>query len=57
MIDRPYFFSNPAWYEVFLDKDDMPAVRLTDIAPKEAINSFNEYFKIKKSRFIFEVDK
>lgn len=57
MVDKPYFFNNSEWYKIFLDDDDMPAVKLTNVAPKEAVDSFNEYFKAKKGSYIFEVNK
>lgn len=56
MYKEPYFFKNKEWYERYLE-DGIPCVRLTDAAPKEAIDSYNEYFKSKEVLINFEVKK
>ena len=47
MIQKPYFFTNKDWYEIII-VDGVPCVKLTDKATKKAIDSYNEYFKLKE---------
>ena len=48
---QPYFLENPEWYEtvdIFKDEsffeDGGRGYRLTDKAPQEAIDSYNEFY-------------
>lgn len=40
---RPYFMTNPEWY--YHDEDEWK-YKLTDKAPKEAVESYNEFYAI-----------
>lgn len=40
-LDTPYFFENKDWY--YYDEED-EVYKLTDKAPKEAIESYNEFY-------------
>lgn len=51
---EPYFMTNPEWYEqVDIFKDGFPeddrGYRLTDKAPQEAIDSYNEFYGLIES--------
>lgn len=39
---RPYFMANKDWY--YFDKEEF-RYKLTDKAPQEAIDSYNEFYK------------
>lgn len=48
---EPYFLKNPEWYEevdIFKDgfSEDDRGYHLTDKAPQEAIDSYNEFYGI-----------
>lgn len=43
MIDKPYFMENPLWY--YHDNDEM-IYKLTNDAPQDAIDSYNEFYKL-----------
>jgi len=43
MREMPYFLTNPEWYTVDPD-DDERGYKLTDKAPEEAIESYNEFY-------------
>lgn len=43
LIEKPYFLTNKEWYKY--DEKTKKYV-LTDIAPKKAIESYNEFYKI-----------
>lgn len=46
--EMPYFLTNKEWYRISLNSDGLPGDRglvLTDKAPKEAIESYEEYYK------------
>lgn len=44
MISTPYFLQNKDWFEIKI-VDGKPIFRLTDKAPKEAIDSYNNFCK------------
>ena len=52
ILEKPYFMSNPEWYEKadIFDRDNWPeddrGYHLTDKAPKEAVDSYNEFYGI-----------
>ena len=52
MLNEPYFMSNTAWYVKAdpLDIDNWPeddrGYHLTDKAPQEAVDSYNEFYGI-----------
>lgn len=39
--EKPYFLTNPAWY--YFDEDEF-CYKLTDKAPKKAIESYKEFY-------------
>lgn len=41
-VEKPYFMENKEWY--YFDEDDF-CYKLTDQAPKEAQESYKEYYK------------
>lgn len=46
---KPYFLENPEWYEIVEDSydpetDEDRGYILTDKAPQEAIDSYNEFY-------------
>lgn len=43
--EKPYFMKNKEWY--YFDEDDF-IYKLTNKAPKEAIESYKEFYKILK---------
>lgn len=46
--EMPYFMTNKDWYQISLDEDGLPGDRglvLTDKAPKEAIESYQIFYK------------
>ena len=45
ILTQPYFMENEEWY--YYDYDEM-MYKLTDKAPEEAIESYNEFYKILK---------
>lgn len=51
LLDKPYFLTNEEWYiEItnkpsFLLKGDKRRYKLTDKAPKEAVDSYNKYYE------------
>lgn len=53
-LDIPFFMTNPEWYELADDgydpeTDTDRGYRLTDKAPQEAIDSYNEFYEILES--------
>jgi hypothetical protein len=42
ILDRPYFMENKEWY--YWDEKEWK-YKLTDKAPKKAIDSYNEFYK------------
>lgn len=52
MREKPYFLENPDWYvksDIFDTEnwpDDDRGYHLTDLAPQEAIDSYNEFYGI-----------
>ena len=42
-INKPYFMTNQLWYKY---DDDLGQYILTDEAPQEAIDSYNEFYKL-----------
>lgn len=42
IIDMPYFMKNEKWYKFDYEKRKY---KLTDKAPKEATDSYNEFYK------------
>ena len=42
LSDVPYFFTNKEWY-YYDEKEEI--YKLTDKAPKEAIDSYNEFYE------------
>lgn len=48
--EKPYFMSNEEWYTVDLPfGEDGRGYHLTDKAPQEAIDSYNEFYAPKKA--------
>ena len=45
ILDRPYFMNNPEWY--YWDEKEWK-YKLTDKAPKEAIDSYNDFYNQNK---------
>ena len=48
MIGEPYFMKNPEWYKVeywYNSKDGQTKYTLTDKAPPEAVESYEEFMK------------
>lgn len=43
MREEPFFMANEEWYTID-PNDDERGYRLTDKAPKEAIESYNEFY-------------
>ena len=43
MREMPFFLTNDEWYVVDPDDDDY-GYKLTDKAPQEAIDSYNEFY-------------
>lgn len=43
MREKPYFLTNKEWYTVDPDDDDR-GYKLTDKAPQEAIDSYNDFY-------------
>ena len=53
LLDKPYFLSNKDWY---IEDKDIPSFlkgkkykrrfKLTDKAPKEAVKSYNDYYRM-----------
>ena len=43
ILEKPYFMENEEWY--YFDKKEF-CYKLTDKAPKKAIESYNEFYKI-----------
>lgn len=46
-IDKPFFMENKEWY--YFDEDEF-IYKLTDKAPKEAIESYKEFYKTLNSQ-------
>lgn len=42
-LGRPYFLTNDSWY--YYDEDE-GVYKLTEKAPKEAIQSYNEFYDV-----------
>jgi hypothetical protein len=40
---RPYFMTDPTWYDY---DDELGQYILTDETPQEAIDSYNEFYKL-----------
>ena len=52
ITEQPYFMTNPLWY----DYDDEQGIYiLTDEAPQEAIDSYNEFYKLLNDSYSREV--
>ena len=49
IVRKPYFMTNKEWYR-YDDKEDKYV--LTDKAPQEAIESYNEFYKELDSQYI-----
>lgn len=45
MQKMPYFLTNEEWYWVD-DSDDERGYKLTDKAPKEAVDSYNDFYGV-----------
>lgn len=43
MKDRPFFMTNEEWYIVDENDDDY-GYKLTEVAPQDAIDSYNEFY-------------
>ena len=41
--EKPYFLENEAWY--YFDEDEF-CYKLTDKAPKKAVDSYNEFYDL-----------
>ena len=48
MMDMPYFLENQEWYTEYRDGRGRLKFKLTDKAPKEAIESYYKYYKTLK---------
>ena len=53
IVPQPYFMKNKDWY--FFDKSTFTC-KLTNKAPKKAIDSYNEFYKILNKDFITDKD-
>ena len=42
-IKKPYFMTNPEWYEDDVENDKL---KLTDLAPPKAVESYKEFYKL-----------
>lgn len=49
--ETPYFLTNPEWY--YFDEKEFK-YKLTDKAPREAIDSYNEFYKKLDDRYFYE---
>ncbi len=49
--EPPYFLTNQEWY--YFDEKEFK-YKLTDKAPQEAIDSYNECYKMLESRYLYE---
>lgn len=45
MMEMPYFLENEEWYIEYRDERGHLNYKLTSKAPKEAIKSYNKYYK------------
>ena len=45
MMEMPYFLENKEWYIEYRDERGHLNYKLTSKAPKEAIKSYNKYYK------------
>jgi hypothetical protein len=47
-LEKPYFLTNETWY--YHDEKDM-VFKLTDQAPQDAIDSYNEFYDLLNSSY------
>jgi hypothetical protein len=47
-LDQPYFLIDPLWYDY---DDELNIYILTDEAPQEAIDSYNEFYDLLNSSY------
>lgn len=47
MISTPYFLKNKSWCDIQII-NGKPVIKMTDKAPKKAIDSYNDYMKTTK---------
>jgi hypothetical protein len=47
-LDQPYFLIDPLWYDY---DDELDIYILTDEAPQEAIDSYNEFYDLLNSSY------